>query len=178
MNSIERRNDLSNLISKWFAFYVAPHCEKSVYADLIHLGIESYLPVRKEIRQWSDRKKSIETPLFTSYVFGKIFRDDYYTKIKFIDKIIKIVDIGGEIVSIPEKEVNWLKKICESGYEFESGQMDMLQTGDKARLKSGPLRGLEGKVVWHRGESKFAVELLLMKRMLILEIDRNDIVKV
>lgn len=120
MNSAVRRNDLSNLVSKWFAFYVFPHCEKSVYADLVHLGLDAYLPVRKEIHQWSDRKKSIETPLFTSYVFAKIFREDFYAKIKFIEKIVKIVDIGGEIISIPEAEMNWLKLICESSNAVES----------------------------------------------------------
>ncbi len=178
MNSAERRNDLSNLISRWFAFYVFPHCEKNVYADLIHLGFDAYLPVRKEIHQWSDRKKSIETPLFTSYVFAKIFREDYYSKIKFIEKIVKIVDIGGEIISIPEGEMNGLKKICESNYTIASEPIGDLQAGDQVRLNSGPLKGLEGKVVLHSGKSKFAFELNLMKRMLILEIDRNDIVKI
>ena len=57
--------------SKWYAVYTNPRAEKQVHKRLIEAGIESFLPLQKTLRQWSDRKKVVEKPLISSYVFVK-----------------------------------------------------------------------------------------------------------
>ena len=62
----------------WYALYVKSRAEKKVAADLSANSIEYYLPLQKVLKQWSDRKKWVEEPLFRSYVFVRIISDDYY----------------------------------------------------------------------------------------------------
>ncbi len=173
-----KHNELSIDTSKWFAFYVLPNCEKIAFNSLESHGLEAFLPVKKELNQWSDRKKWVEAPLFSSYVFAKIIREEYYSHIKLINKIVKIVDIGGEIFSIPEIEIDWLKKICVSGYRINSDSIDDIRPGDKAMVNTGPLIGLEGRVCNHLGKNKFAVEIILLKRLLLLEIEGGELTKI
>ena len=62
---------------KWFAVYVKSRCEKKVSQQLDDMGIESFLPLITRIKQWSDRKKKVEEPLFRSYIFVNITSSDY-----------------------------------------------------------------------------------------------------
>ncbi len=177
-SKLAKRNDLSSLEPRWFAFYVFPNCEKIVYKYMINNGLQAFLPFKKEAHQWSDRRKLVETPLLSSYVFAKIKKDEYYKDVIQIDKIVKIVDIGGELFSIPEIEIDWLKKICVSGYRINSDSSDDIQQGDKAMVNTGPLIGLEGRVCNHLGKNKFAVEIILLKRLLLLEIEGGELTKI
>ena len=54
---------------KWIAVYTKPRHEKTVENELLKKGFEVYLPILKERRKWSDRKKWVEFPLFRSYIF-------------------------------------------------------------------------------------------------------------
>ena len=57
---------------KWFAIYVKSRCEKKVNEQLEDIGVESFLPLITRVKQWSDRKKKVEEPLFRSYLFVHI----------------------------------------------------------------------------------------------------------
>lgn len=166
-----KKNDLSNTEPRWFAFYVMPHCEIKVANKLVNKGLEVFLPIKKELHFWSDRKKEVNVLLFTSYVFAKIKREDFYCHIKFINQIVKIVDIGGEIFSISDNEIEWLRKISTSGYQVSSDQIKDYKSGDKAKVKRGVLLGMEGIILDHSGKNKFAFEIPLLKRILVIEID-------
>ena len=88
-------NQLDPKIRKWFAIYTRPRAEKKVKEQLLKIDIETFLPLRKELRQWKDRKKWVEVPLFTSYIFVRIQVKEYYEIIKNIRDIVKFVTIGG-----------------------------------------------------------------------------------
>ena len=74
---IQTQEKKIELPQKWYAIYTRPRAEKQVCQRLVEQGIEAYLPIRKTMRQWSDRKKMVEVPLFTSYVFVHIDRRFY-----------------------------------------------------------------------------------------------------
>ena len=62
---------------KWYAVYTKPKWEKKVAHLLLKKEIENYCPVKTSIKQWADRKKAIVEPLFPSYVFVRISKQEY-----------------------------------------------------------------------------------------------------
>ncbi|MBC8342565.1 MAG: UpxY family transcription antiterminator, partial [Bacteroidetes bacterium] len=65
-------------VPKWYAAYTKSRNEKKVSERLSEQAVEHYLPLHKILKQWSDRKKWVEEPVFKSYIFIKIGLDDYY----------------------------------------------------------------------------------------------------
>lgn len=128
-------------LAEWYAFYTAPRAEKKVAEKLEKHCFDYYLPLRKTLKQWSDRKKMVVEPVFKSYIFVKVKKDDI-KKILPIDGILKVINFGNIPQKIPENQVVFLKLLLESPDEIEIHST--LQKGDKVRVVQGPLSGAEG----------------------------------
>ena len=100
---------ISRLSRKWLAVYTRPRWEKKVNQLLIEKGLESYCPLNKVRRKWSDRVKIVEEPLFKSYVFVKV-RDDDRTAVRMTNGAINFVYWEGKPAVIKEKEINAIKR--------------------------------------------------------------------
>ena len=94
---------------RWYAIYTRSRSEKKLYKELLDKGVESYLPLKKELRVWSDRKKWVESPLFTSYVFVKVSEREYYDAISS-HWAVRYVCFEGRAVPIPDSQIESLKK--------------------------------------------------------------------
>lgn len=92
----------------WFAVYTKPRCEKKVNGLLVRKGIESWCPLQKVERQWSDRKKIIEDPLFKSYVFVKIKEEERVAVLQ-TDGVLNYVYFLGKPAVIKENEIDIIK---------------------------------------------------------------------
>ena len=92
---------------KWLAVYTKPRWEKRVNQLLHEKGVESYCPLNKVRRKWSDRIKTIEEPLFKSYVFVKVNEPDR-TSVRMTNGVINFVYWNGKPAVIKEKEINML----------------------------------------------------------------------
>ena len=104
---------------KWFAIYVKSRNEKKVFKQLEDMGIESFLPLITRVKQWSDRKKKVEEPLFRSYIFVKISLKDYYTVLN-IPGVVKFVCFEKNPVPVPENQIVAIKQyIKESLKEIQ-----------------------------------------------------------
>ena len=92
---------------KWFAIYVKSRNEKKVFKQLDDMGIESFLPLITRLKQWSDRKKKVEEPLFRSYLFiHHDLRDpEEYYKILNIPGVVRFVTIKKKPVSVPKNQL-------------------------------------------------------------------------
>ena len=97
----------------WLAIYTKARAEKKVYEELRLKGIEAYLPLRKELRQWSDRKKWVETPVIHSYVFVHIPMTDY-RKVFESKGVVSYVSYKGKAVIIPGREIEAMRRTVES----------------------------------------------------------------
>lgn len=160
-------------IKNWYALYTRSRAEKKVKKLLEEKGIEVYLPLYKTLRQWSDRKKKVELPLFNSYIFVKI-------DIKNIDEIIDIqgivrfVRFSGEINPIPESQISLIHRILSEPYEVEPC-LENPKKGTKVEIELGALKGLRGELIDYRGKSKVIIRLDSLDKSVILNIPLNHI---
>lgn len=175
MNKI---NQLDNNILKWFAIYTKPRAEKKVTSQLEDNNYEVYLPLKKELRQWKDRKKQVEIPLFSSYVFVKIIKKQYYELPKQILGFVKFVSIGGNLIAVRDEEIESIKKILShSEIDIETTN-ERFELNDNVKIKSGILKGQEGKLIEFQGKYKIAIRIYSLGTSLIVKINKNTITKI
>ena len=143
-------------MKNWIAVYTKSRHEQIVVNELNKKNIESYCPMFKERRQWSDRKKWVHFPLFRSYVFANIEINENIYVLQTIG-VNKIVKFQKKISIIPDQVIDNIKNIIEGGYNVE--QADYFIKGDEVRVVSGPLKGLDGVVLDLRGANKIIIKI-------------------
>jgi len=150
---------ITDKIKKWHAVYVSSRTEKKISEMLNNKGLEAYVPIVKTMRQWSDRKKMVEMPLLNGYVFVKINSNEN-EKVMQTKGVVNFVRSEGKIAIIRDVEIDRLKQLVELGYHLEaSGINKTHKEGDKVKITSGVLKGIEGFVI-EAGENR-QIEVLL-----------------
>jgi len=152
--------------------------EKSVYQQLTKNKIETYLPLKQEIRQWSDRKKIVEIPLFSSYVFAKVKTAEYYKIPTITTGILRFVTIGGNRIAIKDKEIATIKlSLKQNDTEIET-TTENFDKNETIEITKGFLKGNFGKLVDYKGKKRVAIKLDSLQSNIIVEIDRRYLKKV
>lgn len=148
----------SKTTHQWFAIYTRSRSEKKAYEYLKEEGIEAYVPLKKTLRQWSDRKKMVEMPLIPSYVFVRVSDKDYY---KAIDTpyTLRYVTFNGKAAPIPEEEINILKLLMKELPGDVNLVSSNIQKGDLVEVMAGPLVGKKGEVIFSKGKHHFQIRL-------------------
>ena len=129
---------------KWFAVYTRPRWEKKVHKLLEEKGIDSYCPLNKVHRKWSDRIKVVDEPLFKSYVFVKVSEDEK-TQVRMTEGVVNFIYWLGKPAIIKEKEIETIKKFLNDHHDVEVRAMEV-KAGKKVMVQSGILMGKEGTV--------------------------------
>jgi len=129
---------------KWFAVYTRPRWEKKVHKLLEEKGIESYCPLNKVHRKWSDRIKVVEEPLFKSYVFVKV-NEEEKTPVRMTEGVVNFIYWLGKPANIKEKEIETIKRFLNDYHDVEVRPID-IEAGKKVMVQSGILMGKEGTV--------------------------------
>jgi transcription antitermination factor NusG len=130
---------------KWFAVYTRPRWEKKVTEILTRRKVENYCPINKVVRQWSDRKKVIHEPLFTSYVFVRVSESDI-TSLKQSNGVINLVYWLGKPAVIRDSEIEAIRRFLSQHVNIKL-EKKPVNVNDKVRVLSGPLMELEGQVL-------------------------------
>jgi len=136
---------------KWHALYTKPRWEKKVAQLLSKKNIENYCPVNKVARQWSDRKKIILEPLFTSYVFVNIDEKEHLHA-RTTDGVINFVYWLNKPAVIRNEEIDAIKRFLDDYDNIELEKIPVNQY-DEVRITSGLLTGKKGQVVSITGRS-------------------------
>jgi len=161
------------LSRKWLAIYTRPRWEKKVNQLLLEKGLESYCPLNKVRRKWSDRIKLIEEPLFKSYVFVKVSEEDRAT-VRMTNGAINFVYWEGKPAIIKEKEIIAIKKFLDEYENVEARSMIDLKVNQRVRITKGSLMDQEGKVLDVRNKTaQVAIDSLGF--ILIAYIDRSKL---
>ena len=129
---------------RWYAIYTKPRWEKKVDRLLAEKGFESYCPLQKIQRQWSDRKKIVEEPLFKSYVFVRITDEDQ-TSLRMVNGVVNFVYWMGKPAVVKDKEIETIKKFLNEYENVEVTQTN-IEAGNKVVVQSGLLMGKTGVV--------------------------------
>ena len=127
----------------WFALYTRPKNEKKVTEQLVKLGIEVYCPLVTQVKQWSDRKKKVETPLISSYVFVNI-EEKYRNKVFEAFGVVRYLFWLGKPAVIRDEEIYLLKDSLKE--VISSFEISEIKPGDVMNISRGPFQGKEGVV--------------------------------
>lgn len=119
----------------WYVVYTKPKWEKKVADKLQQLGIQCYCPLITQVKQWSDRKKKVEVPLFNSYVFVQI-ADSERSSVFQVAGVIRYLFWLGKPAIVKDEEIAIIKTNLESP-NVSDVSVSTLQVGDKIRLESG-----------------------------------------
>ena len=163
-------NEPKSKISKsWYAIYVRSRHEKSVHAELQQKGIESSLPLTIVTRQWSDRRKKVEVPLFRGYVFVKIDIKNEKLPVLTTSGVVKFVTFNNVTVPIPEDQMYWLQQMIAS--DLLLSQEQDFPIGTEIDVMFGPLKGLRGRVKQKNSKFKLVVWFDAIMQGVSVEID-------
>lgn len=158
----------------WYVLYTYPNSEKKVQKYLCKSQIESFLPLQKSIRHWSDRKKIIQVPLFPNYVFVNTVRVERYKALQ-VPGVVRYISYENEPVVISRDEIDAIKKILEGGECFT--RESQLEKGDLVRVTQGPFLGIIGRFNEKKGKKKLYINVPSIGQSISIEISLSNIEK-
>jgi transcription antitermination factor NusG len=169
-NAPDSSNGDSSL--QWFAAYTTPRHEKRVHEVLAERNIETFLPLYRTLRRW---KKSspvmVELPLFPCYLFVRIARASRGAVLG-LPGVVSIVGSQKEPWPLPHLEVEALRLGAQMG---KAEPHPYLRVGEKVRIKTGLMAGVEGILVRKKNECRFVITLEAIMRSVAVEVDADDL---
>jgi transcription antitermination factor NusG len=164
----------STLAESWYAVQTRPRHERVVVQRLHEKGLTTFLPLVTEVRQWSDRKKSVELPLFGCYVFVKIMAtNEDRLKVLRTDSVFDFVGVSRIGTPIPDDQIDAVRTILEQRINWES--YPFLKIGQRIRIRSGALAGVEGILVSKDGKRSVVVSVDAIQRSLSVRVEGYEI---
>lgn len=161
---------------QWKVIYVSSRAEKKVAERLQQEGIECYVPLRREMKQWSDRKKLVESPLINGYVFVNPSASDRDKVLQF-SGVLQYVRYNSGDAIVREIEMEALRSIEEKGY-FVNGEFSKnLNSGDRVLIQHGPFKGLYGSVKTQAKESVYNIYIEGIGYTLTVKVPEDILVK-
>jgi len=156
----------------WHALFTRHQHENTVARSLSSKGHDVYLPLYCSVHRWQDRAKELWLPLFPCYVFvhGGM---DRQMQILTTPGMIHIVGWGGHPAVVPQAQLDAVRQILESTLHVEPHAF--LRTGDRVRVTSGPLLGLEGVLTRTKGAARLVVSMEMLGRSAAVEIDASQV---
>ena len=157
---------------RWFAVVTTPQHEKAAFRHLDFSGIETFLPTYESSRVWKNRQKvKVELPLFPTYLFVRIDQGDR-ARVLRTPGVRQLVGNSREPVCLPDREIEFLRtSLSEQKAEPYAGLIE----GQRVRIKSGPMRGIEGWLVRKCSELRFVFTVQLIHHHVALEVDASTL---
>ena len=164
----------ANQVQHWYALQTRVNRERVVAQRLEERGVVTFLPVVNEVRKWSDRKKIIQFPLFRNYLFAKLAPSKVdRLRILCVDGVFGFVGPRGEGTPIPDAEIDAVRAVVDGQLPWSSHPF--LKIGQRVRIKSGALNGVEGILVARAGESSLVVSVEAIQRSMAVRIEGYDV---
>jgi len=142
---------------RWYPVYTRSRAEKKAYEELNRKAISAYLPLKKTVKQWSDRKKIVEEPLIKSYLFAYISAKEY-AEVLMTNGIARFIYFSGQIASIPDQQINDLKLLLATDADLEVIDYD-IKPGERVLIKAGPFKGIIAELVSVQNKQRIVLRL-------------------
>jgi transcription antitermination factor NusG len=152
----------------WYAVYVNARHEKTVADHLISKDIEAFAPMIAVVRSWKDRKVKLQTPAFPGYVFTKICLSERIRVIS-VPGVVKILSFNSVPARLNEAEIENIRLCHRRGVCLET--QPLYGVGERVRVRSGILEGLEGFVSRCKDERRLIVPLSHINQALAVQVD-------
>jgi transcription antitermination factor NusG len=158
----------------WYALQTRARHEKSVAHRLEESGITAFLPLVAETHRWSDRKKVVEVPLFGCYVFARIAPTNAdRLRLLQTDGVLSLLGKRGEGTPIPDGQIDSIRILL--GEKMPWGAHPFLQIGQRVRIRSGALSGMEGVLVSRNGERTLVLSVDAIQRSLAVRVQGYEV---
>ncbi len=160
---------------EWFALYVKSRHEFVADSELSGKGIETFLPSVKKWRQWKDRKKLVEFPLFPGYLFVNISPnpEEFINVLRSRGAVTFVSMDSGHPTPVSPEEIHNLRLLIESGNDLDI--YPHLKEGTWVRVRRGPLEGAEGILNKKEAQYMFLINIKILGRSVGVKIHADDI---
>lgn len=165
---------LKKPVYAWYAIYSKPNAEKKILTFLEEQEVECYLPLKKSLRQWSDRKKWIEEPFFRCYLFVKVSHIEFF-KVLEIPGAVKYVSFGGQPQTIPEEQIENIKIFIAQEEREIFLSRENIEKGKNVEVLCGPFKGMQGEIVKIQGNYRIVIRIQTLGCSLFANISRDEI---
>jgi transcription antitermination factor NusG len=157
-------------VARWYALYTKGRHEKFLDCELQKRRIETFLPVRKVTRNWSDRKKIIEEPLFRSYLFVRYPWNRRFEILNTKGAVCFVTSgLSHEPIEVPERDLLSVRRFAEQ--EIPMDPFPYLKAGERVYIKCGPFKGVEGFVVRKDSHCRLVISLDLLMQSVSIQVD-------
>ncbi len=156
----------------WYAIWTRSRHEQVVRDQLETKGYDAFLPTVARWSRWKDRKKKIDWPLFPGYCFARFDRDERLS-ILTCAGVVNIVSFDGEIASIPEQEIDGIRRLVGSELQFDP--CPFIREGMLVEVVGGPLKGVFGRLVRKGAHARLILAVDLIGQAVSVEVDAADV---
>jgi transcription antitermination factor NusG len=161
-------------VERWYALHTKARHERVVEQRLQQKGVTTYLPMVTEVHRWSDRKKKVQLPVFSCYLFAKLAATKVdRLRVLCVDGVFSFVGPGGEGTPIPDEQIDAVRALVEGGLRCSSHPF--LKIGQRVRVKSGALDGLEGILIDRNGDSTLVISIDAIQRSLSVRVEGYEV---
>lgn len=155
---------------RWYALQTKARHEKVVKERLEKCGVETFLPTTTEIHRWSDRKKKVEVPLFSCYLFARLASTKMdRLRILCVEGVFRFVGHGNEGLPIPDDQIEAVCSLVESQISYSA--YPFFKVGQRVRICSGSLQGVEGVLVSQNGDQTVVISVDAIQRSLAVKVE-------
>jgi transcription antitermination factor NusG len=159
---------------RWYALHTRARHERVVETRLRDQGMETFLPIVQEVHRWSDRKKKVEVPLFSCYIFVHCaLRPEDRTMVHRVDSVLGFVGVRGAGVPIPDEQIESIRSVLAQASPWRAHPF--LKTGQRVRVRGGALDGVEGVFLSENGDHSLVISVDVIQRSMAVRIDGYDV---
>ncbi len=176
--SYEVDSRLSPLVSQdalhWYALHIRARHEKAIERRLRDQGMETFVPTTIQVHRWSDRKKKVEVPLFSCYVFirSALSAEDR-TRVYQVESVHGFVGTRGSSLPIPDEQIESIQKVLTQTAPWRS--YPFLKAGQRVRVRGGAMDGVEGVFLSENGDHSLIISIDAIQRSMAVRIDGYDV---
>jgi transcription antitermination factor NusG len=162
-------------VANWFAVHTRARHEKMVAYRLQQQGMTTFLPLVTEVHRWSDRRKKVELPLFSCYVFVRLIpTNEQRMRVLGLDGVFSFVGSSrGEGTPVPDEQIEAVRTLIAQDLPWSNHPF--LKIGQRVRIRGGALDGVEGVLLLRDGEDTLVVSIDAIQRSLAVRIEGYDV---
>lgn len=159
---------------RWYALHIRARHERVVEHRLREQGMETFLPIVRETHRWSDRKKIVEVPLFSCYVFVRCaLNSEDRTRVYRVESVLGFVGTRGMGVPIPDAQIENVRTALSQAAPCRSHPF--LKVGQRVRVVGGAMDGVEGVFLSENNDQSLVISVDVIQRSLAVRINGYDV---
>ena len=161
-------------VESWYAVQTRARHEKAAAHRLSERGVTTFLPTVTEVHRWNDRKKTVQLPLFSCYLFVKLMPgNEERQRVLRTDSVLGLVGAQGVGTPIPNNQIDAVRTLVTE--QLPCHPHPFLKTGQRVRIRGGALDGVEGIFLSRQGERRLVISVDAMQRSLAVQVEGYDV---